>query len=225
LSQIDWHDWHADYADPQSRLAQRVAAVQRLISDALDTSRSGNLRAISICAGQGHDILGALATHPRAADVHARLVELDAQNVAVARARAAALGLDEVEVVQGDAAFTDVYAEYVPADLIVLCGVFGNLTAADIQRTIGLLPMLSAPRATVVWTRHVAPPDLTPSIRAWFSQGEFAELHFARVGQVFGVGAHRFQGTPAKVQAGVRMFEFVGYDRIRQDPALRQMPG
>jgi hypothetical protein len=33
---------------------------------------------ISLCAGQGRDLLGVLADHPRREDVRARLVELDA---------------------------------------------------------------------------------------------------------------------------------------------------
>jgi hypothetical protein len=35
----------------------------------------------------------------------------------------------------------------------------------DIRRCVGLLPMLCAEGATVVWTRHRRSPDLTPQIR------------------------------------------------------------
>ena len=55
------------------------------------------MRAISVCAGQGTDLLGVLADHPRAGDVRGRLVELDPRNTA---AIAAPPG---IEVVTGDA--------------------------------------------------------------------------------------------------------------------------
>jgi hypothetical protein len=39
----------------------------------------------------------------------------------------------------------------------------------------------------VVWTRHLAPPDLTPAIRQWFIDAEFKELGFETVANTFGV--------------------------------------
>jgi hypothetical protein len=39
-------------------------------------------------------------------------------------------GLDGVHVVAGDASITDAHAGALPADLILLCGVFGSITAA-----------------------------------------------------------------------------------------------
>ncbi|GAA4885585.1 hypothetical protein GCM10023235_78350 [Kitasatospora terrestris] len=35
----------------------------------------------------------------------------------------------------------------------------------------------------------------------------------------FGVGVHRFAGTPQPLRRGTRMFEFVGYDVLRQTAA------
>jgi hypothetical protein len=46
-----------------------------------------------------------------------------------------------------------------PADLILLCGVFGNISQGDIANTINHLPQLSAEHATVIWTRHRHPPE------------------------------------------------------------------
>ena len=51
---------------------------------ALDGAPPGELRVVSMCAGQGRDVIGVLSQHPRRSDVRARLVERDERNVAVA---------------------------------------------------------------------------------------------------------------------------------------------
>jgi hypothetical protein len=208
---VDWRAWHDDYTNPDSALTRHLAVVQAQIRAALDRAAPGSVQAIGICAGQGHDLIGVLADHPRRAEVTARLVEIDEHNVLAARRAATAAGLDGVQAAAGDASITDAYAGAVPADLILLCGVFGNISAADIASTVRHLPSLCAPAATVIWTRHRHPPDLTPQIRETFAQGGFAELAFED-SPPFGVGANRLRISPQSFQAGVRLFEFVGYD-------------
>ena len=73
----DWRAWHDAYDHPGSSLAQRLRVVQARIVGALDAAPPGPLRAISLCAGQGRDLIPVLARHPRGRDVTARLVELD----------------------------------------------------------------------------------------------------------------------------------------------------
>src|SRR5450631_4867626 len=105
MAERDWRAWHDDYDVPGSSLARRLAAVQGRIREALDQAPPGPLRAVSMCAGQGRDLIGVLASHPRGREVTARLVELDPHNAAAARAAAAAAsGLSAVEVVTADAA-------------------------------------------------------------------------------------------------------------------------
>jgi hypothetical protein len=211
----DWHAWHDQYDDPGSALAQRLAVVQRQIRHALDSCPPGPVRIVSICAGQARDLLGVLATHPRRKDVTARLVELDPRNAMAARDGAAS-GLSGIEVVVGDAALTDHYAGMVPAELVLACGVFGNITDADIERTIGYLPALCKWDGTVLWTRHRRSPDLVPLLCRWFAQRGF-ELEFVtEPGTDFGVGAHRFTGSPRPLEMGHRMFTFIGRERLRQ---------
>jgi hypothetical protein len=64
VTERDWYAWHADYDVPGAALARRLAAVQEQVRTALDGARPGRLRAISVCAGQGRDLIGALAGHP-----------------------------------------------------------------------------------------------------------------------------------------------------------------
>lgn len=182
----------------------------------LDHAPPGPIRAIALCAGQGHDLIGTLVDHPRRDDLTARLIELDEYNVALAKQAAQAAGLHGIKPIVGDASLTDAYRDAVPADLILLCGVFGNISEADIANTIGHLPQLSAPQATVIWTRHRHPPDLTPFIRETFDRAGFDELAFID-SPPFGVGANRLRVPPQPFHAGVRLFEFVGYDVLTPD--------
>ena len=124
----------------------------------------------------------------------------------VTAARAAAAGLDDVEVVEADAGTTDAYAGAVPADLVLLCGIFGNVSDADIEATVWAAPSLCADRATVIWTRHRRPPDLTPTIRRWFVEAGFEDLGFD--GESFGVGAARLTRPPDPFEPGRRLFTF-----------------
>ena len=109
-----------------------------------------------------------------------------------------------------DAGITDVCAGAVPAGIVVVCGIFGNITESDIQATVAALPSLCEPGALVVWTRHRRAPDLTPAIRSWFREAGFGEEAFdvSRDG-FMSVGAHRLTGEPAALIPGQRLFTFV----------------
>lgn len=212
LSQRDWYAWHADYDDPASGLSRRLAWVQDRIRVALDDASSGPLRVISLCAGQGRDLLGVLAGHPRRGDVTARLVELDPRNTEVARRLAAEADLPDVEIVTGDAALTSQYADLAPADLVLACGLFGNMTDAHVERTIGYCTQLCATGGTVVWTRGRWEPDLVPRICTWFEERGFERVWLSDPGYRQCCGAHRLTGTPAPLEKDAVMFAFTGHD-------------
>ncbi|WP_433792706.1 methyltransferase domain-containing protein [Actinoplanes sp. CA-252034] len=206
----DWHDWHRDYADPGSALARRLRVVREHIGAWLDERPGQRLTVVSMCAGQGHDLLGILAARPDAARVRATLIEFDGRNVAAARERALAAGLDGVTVREADAGDLAAYREAVPADLVLMAGVLGNIDDTDVRRTIATLPRLCAPGATVIWTRTRRAPDLTPAIREWLATAGFTEWAFtAPDGVLFAVGAHRFTGTPKPLPAEGRIFRFL----------------
>jgi hypothetical protein len=203
VSPVDWVDWHRAYADPASPLHRRLQIVQAHIHAALDEAAPGPLRAISVCAGQGADLLGVLADHPRAADVQARLVELDPNNAAAARAVAPA----GVEVVTGDAARLYAYAGAAPADLVLICGVLGRIGERDVANAIRLLPQLTATGGTVIWTRHRRSPDGPPRVRRLLHRAGFEEVAFdAPADEVFTVGSHRHTGAPPPLDPQARLF-------------------
>jgi hypothetical protein len=217
-----WVRWHAPYEDPASNLSLRLRTVQDMVRQVLDgipsagsTPSPGTFRMVSLCAGQGRDVIDVLATHPQRTAVSALLVELHPDLAAFARSRAAAAGVDgQVRVERGDAAQSRWYAGYVPADLVLVCGVFGNISAADIARTIRAVSGWCKPGGHVIWTRHRRPPDATPAIRADFATAGFTEVAFvAPPDTVMTVGHHRFDGDPAETppfHPEVTLFDFVG---------------
>ena len=220
MTERDWYAWHAPYDDPGSGLSRRLRWVQDRIRAALDDAPAGPFSAISICAGQGRDVIDVLAGHPRGGDVTARLVELDPRNVAVARQRAAEAGLANVEIVAGDAALTSAYAGIAPADLVLACGLFGNMTDAHVKRVIGYCTQLCAAGGTVIWTRARWEPDLVPRILDWFSERDFELLWISEPQPDWRqcCGAHRFAGTPAPLEEGATMFAFTDHD-VQRGPS------
>ena len=136
----DWLAWHSPYQDPSSPLSRRLRIIQEHITDWLNQRPRAPLTAVSICAGQGHDLIGVLAHRTDADRVQATLLEYDQRNVAAARAAAETAGLTEVLVRQADAGDPAAYRGAVPADLVLLAGVFGNIDDADIRTTIAALP-------------------------------------------------------------------------------------
>jgi hypothetical protein len=81
---------------------------------------------LSALAGQGHDVIGVLEQHPRRGEVAAVLIEADPRNAELGRRRAAAAGLAQVEVRQADASRPECFADALPADVLLLCGIFGK---------------------------------------------------------------------------------------------------
>ncbi len=116
----------------------------------------------------------------------------------------------QLSVIVGDAGTTDTYAIAVPADVVLLCGIFGNISDDDVDYTVRNASRLCDEDAVVIWTRHPDPPDLTVSIRQWFAESGFLELGFVGNEDLrFGVGMHRLIAEPDNFAASLRLFRFV----------------
>lgn len=206
----DWRAWHDEYDDAGSRLSRRLRVVQQRLREAIER-HPGRIRMISMCAGQGRDVIGVLRDHPRRGDVTATLVELDPRNARAARGAAAAAGLAGIDVREADAGASDSYAGAAPAGIVLACGVFGNITDDDIRATIGWLPRLCAPGASVLWTRGAERGrDIRPQVRRWFIDSGFEELAYDGAPETYGVGAARLIVPPLPLEPGARVFTFVG---------------
>ena len=207
----DYRAWHNDYDDPQSSLSQRLAVVQRRLAEGLSAMPPGAIQIISMCAGQGRDIIPILQQHSRAPETRAALLEIDPRNVALAKRAIAASGLTGVTAIQTDASISDAYAAWIPADILLACGIFGNISDADLEHTVRSLSMLCRQGATVIWTRHWKQPQMIVAIRQWFHESGFLDLGFDALDneRKMGVGVVSLTGTPLPFKAGVRFFTFL----------------
>ena len=210
----DWLDWHREYAEPDSSLSRRRRVVQRYLRQTLAELDpvDGPVRLLSMCAGDGSDVLEVLAEAGGTPPVRALLVELDPELAGRAGAQATRCGLSEVQVVTGDAGRTASYVELTPAEVVLACGVFGNISDADVRRTIGALPGLLRPGGRVIWTRGRGADGLDASqpIRQLFAERGFTELDFtAPADAPFRVGLCRLDRLPAAItELPTELFRF-----------------
>ena len=207
----DYRAWHNDYDDPQSSLSQRLAVVQLRLQERLSAMPPGPIQIISMCAGQGRDVIPILQQHLRAPDTRAALLEVDPHNVAVAKGAIAAAGLTGVTAIEADASISDVYAAWIPADILLACGIFGNISDADLEHTVRSLSMLCRQGATVIWTRHWKQPEMIVAIRQWFAESGFLDLGFDALDneRKMGVGVVSLTGVPLTYKPGLRFFTFL----------------
>ena len=210
----DWHEWYRHYDDPASSLSLRLETVRARLALLLEAA-DGPVRLLSLCAGDGRDTLPVLAAS--GADVTAVLVELDPILSATARESAVALGLGAVEVRTADAGTTASFADVAPVDVLLECGVFGNVTDADIARTVAATPSLLRAGGHVVWTRGNNVPvdptsydgDPAELVRVLFDDAGFAEVDYVADPSGYRVGVHRWPGPTGRPDPEARLFTFV----------------
>lgn len=201
-TEIDWYAWHEAYDDLLSPQTLRLAAVQDAITAFLDAAPAGPLRVLSLAAGQSRDLLPLLIRHPRGRDVRACLVERDERNGEFAEGAAHSAALAGVRIVVGDGGLSDTYAGLVPADLVIASGVLDYLGEDDLARTAGLLPMLCAPDATLVWSATGPGTAVADALAA----AGFRETR--RSAHDFVVAIARLTAAPSPLRPGLRMFSW-----------------
>jgi hypothetical protein len=95
-------------------------------------------------------------------------------------------------------------------DLLLLCGIFGNISRADISATIAAVPSMVAQGGTVIWTRGwFADEDLRPTIRRWFVEAGLTEVSFDGDPERFGVGVARITSYKPSQFSAARLFHFI----------------
>jgi hypothetical protein len=207
----DWVDWHRAYNDSSSSLARRLAVVQRRLAQALDVVAASRPRVLSLCAGDGRDAITVIASQGPSERASAILVEQDHGLAERAVAAAAGAGLDTVEVRIGDAGDPRVFDDVVPVDVLMLCGIFGNITDDDVARLIAAATGFVHRGGFVIWTRGASEPDMRPQVREWFRSAGFEELAFDGPPERYGVGLARLAVSSATSTPPVRgpLFTFV----------------
>jgi hypothetical protein len=206
----DWPEWYADYDDPASSLSRRLEVVRSALGDALDAS-DGPVRLLSLCAGDGRDTIPVLAARRTA--VSGVLVELDPGLAHQARANAPA----GIEVRTADAGTTASYADVAPVDVLLECGIFGNVSDDDIARTVAATPSLLRSGGQVIWTRGnrvrrdptAYDGDPAELVRDLFAAAGLDEVAFVSDPSGFRVGVQRWPGPDGTPDPDRRLFSFV----------------
>lgn len=116
-----------------------------------------------------------------------------------------------VEVRTADAGITDTYLGAVPAEVILLVGVLGNISDTDLTRTIATAPALCQPAATLLWSRARADGDNNDMVRARFAAAGFTELDYVTLDRDSwpAVGVARYDGPPMPLPTGTQLFRFL----------------
>lgn len=206
----DYVEWHKAYDDPESALSWRLSMVERYLTDALDR-HEGSVQVLSLCSGDGRDLLDVLSKRPDAGRVNATLIEIHPGIAARAYERALAAGLEALDIRVTDAGDSSSYEGAVPADIVLMVGIFGNVSHVDIERTVRATPELCKQGATLIWSRGRDKDDLNDAIRGWFGDVGFDELEYAareRGGRA-ALGAVIYRGDPRPLVTGQRLFTFL----------------
>jgi hypothetical protein len=203
-----WTEWHKNYDDAQSSLARRLKVVRGCVADALAVrDRETTTRILSLCSGDGRDLLPELV-NVASDGMEVLLVEQDETLADAARSTAGRMGLSCVRVVTGDAGQTSTFSFCLPVDLLMLCGIFGNVPERDIAATVATTPIMLRSGGIVIWTRGSSEPDLRQRIRRWFHEAGLREIAFKSEPQGFGVGVAQLISPHIDTRPPERLFTF-----------------
>lgn len=199
------------YVDPQGHFARRLALVQQVVGETLESMRPGPIVVVDICGGEGRALLPVIARHPRARDIRAYVIDVDRESVLSARASASRLQPGDVTVIEADAGVSSAFAGVPRADLVILSGVLAHLSNDDRTRLVGFLPEVCAPDARLVWTIGTR----INAVRTIVARGGFdVEARHAVLRWKWGggvkheIGVARLAIPPRTFVAGRRIFAF-----------------
>ena len=208
----DWLEWYKGYDTSPDRRA-RLRFVQTYIHNALNAYSKEPINIISLCAGDGRDLIPVLNTHPRRAHVRGTLVEMNPTLVTRGRSaiEAAAL-LDQLSYLEADATLSSTYEHIAPADMVIVAGIFGNLLASQVPLLIQNLPALCNSDAFVIWTRHRRynnGMEQIPIISKLLQDNQFEPIRFDTTSDTgYSVGMNRYVGSRKQLILEKKWFEF-----------------
>jgi hypothetical protein len=148
-----WSGW-PEKAYQREGYQQRLQAVQEHLSECLDEAPPGPVRILSMCAGDGRDVIGAVRAHRRRKDVSAWLVELNSQSVELGKGYSVNAGLERsLKFINADATVYSTYKQIAQADIVLVCGVWGHVPAGEKSMLVRAISTLCKPGGAVIWTR------------------------------------------------------------------------
>ncbi len=209
MTKSHWESWHDPYRDKDSYLSHRLETVKRRLKESIGQFEVP-VKVLSLCAGQGHDVIQTLRENPSLNISKALLVELDPKNVSIGEGEIRLSGLENVSYLEGDAANMALYSDFVPVEILMLCGIFGNITLEDIRKTLAASSSFLTLGGTLIWTRHRRKPDVTPKIRNWCEEFGYQEVAFdAPDKDDFSVGTYQLEKAPLPFVSDGKLFQFI----------------
>ena len=204
----DWHAWHDAYEEPGSSLARRLEVVRRRLNEPLNLVASPAPRLLALCTGDARDVVPVLAARGDRDQIDATLVELDDELASRAVNAAKVAGLERVVVRRGDAGDPASFSDVIPVDVLMLCGIFGNIEHAVVAEIARAAPAMVLQGGYVIWTRGGgAPVDRRPEVRRWFIDAGLPEVSFDGEPEKYGVGVNQVTAHQGAMPNG-RLFTF-----------------
>jgi hypothetical protein len=189
----------------------RLRAVQAHLAERLDRAPKGPVHLVSLCAGDGRDVIGVLQSHSRRKDVKAWLVELDSQSVAQGVRQTRLAGLEAViHYIHGDATLFATYRDLVPCEIVLVCGVWGHVPPADRAQLARALASFCKPGGAVIWTRGISKGMARfDEIQAHFDRASWEKVRVSVTpDEDWIVGTHQYRGPALHPPATGRLFNF-----------------
>ena len=205
-----WSDWPQEVYQQQS-YQQRLWIVQEHFAKCLDNVPCGPVRVLSLCAGDGRDVIGVLSSHPRRTDVTGWLVESSRQSIAIGACHAASAGLERtVNFLCGDATLYATYKDIAPADIVLVCGVWGHVAADQRALLVAGIASLCKSDGVVIWTRGLGPNmNRLQEIQSHFAGLDWDKVRVSNTpDQRWAVATYRYSGPTHQLLKSGRLFRF-----------------
>lgn len=217
---MDWNQWLDRYETNQP-LRERLTFVVSHIAKAILDCHEDPVPVLSVCAGDGRDLVVALSSMESKRMVRADLIESNPDVVSKGRNLVAEHGLSQsVKFRCADATKRRTYQYLTPAKVVIVSGVFGNLRDIDAARLIRLLHSLCQPDSLVIWTRNLVEFDdggsATDKIREILRASDYEETRFERTQSgVFAIATHRYRGQTKPLPTDEILFDFSGFWKLQ----------
>ena len=210
LGRNTWSGWPGKVYE-RAGYRQRLATVQAHLAECLDLAPAGPVRILSMCAGDGRDVIGVLGSHPRRDDVVAWLVELNGTSVAVGVGQAKRAGFESrVNFLHGDATAFATYQDIAPGDIVLVCGVWGHVPLDERGSLVRACGSLCKPGGVVIWTRGVRQWTARfEAIRELFASPAWEEIRVTITHDAkWAVATHRYLGPASALPTSGQIFHF-----------------
>jgi hypothetical protein len=185
--------------------------VQAHLTECLEMAPRGPLRIVSMCAGDGRDVIGVLRSHPRRTEVTAWLVELDRESVAAGLRLASGAGLGKsVNFLHQDATAYETYLEIAPSDILLVCGVWGHVPVHERSPLVRAVTCFCSPGGTVIWTCGTKKGGTRlQEIQSLFTGSSWEIVRLSSTpDKRWAVATHRYNGPPNALPRGGPIFNF-----------------